>query len=302
MRRSRPCRGPLRRPSCRGSGPRSGCRTRSRARTHLQAGGRRLHCQRLRLQQRWRRDRDDDSLRGSQVAYYSTPAKVTADRVTARFGGLGELDYRFAPKRNGSIDCTGAEEGEAVFEGTFDFTGENGYVHIEADHAEGSFQIYPGPKNCPQKRLARRAVRYHPAYSDEGATLQARAGSRAKRRMREVIVFDEGGHGPHKVVVYATLVEAREGMMVARGVQLRQDPAPFAGTSRKAPRRCGRRRPVPVRRLSPATAMRVMAPEGFTGRADPRRGTSENDRRRVPRLHPQRRAAGRVRLAGGAVG
>jgi hypothetical protein len=158
--------------------------------------------------------------RGPQVAYYSTPAKVTAERVTARFGGLGELDYRFSPKPNGSIDCHGAEEGEAVLEGTFTFTGENGYIHIEADHAEGSFQIYPEPRNCPQKRLARRAARYHPSYSNEGATLQARAGTRAKGRIREIFVLDEGRPGPHKVAVYATLAEKREGMTVARGVQL----------------------------------------------------------------------------------
>lgn len=186
--------------------------------------------------------------RGPQVAYYSTPATVTAERVTARFGGLGELDYRFAPKRNGNIDCNGAEEGEAVFEGTFDFTGENGYVHIEADHAEGSFQIYPEPKNCTQKRFARRRAPYHPFYSDEGATLQARAGSRAKRTMREVMVFDAGGRGRHKVTVYATLAEEREGMTVARGVQLSagagafrwnlekgtatlRPPAPFTGSA-----------------------------------------------------------------------
>jgi hypothetical protein len=186
--------------------------------------------------------------RGPQVAYYAVPAKVTAERVTARFGGLGELDYRFAPKRKGSVDCDGAEEGEAVFEGTFDFTGENGYVHIEADHAEGSFQIYPEPKNCPQKRLTRRVVRYHPSYSDEGATLQARAGSRAKGRIREVNLFDDGRHGPHKVVVFATLAEEREGMTVARGVQLAagsgafrwdlekgtatlRPPAPFTGSA-----------------------------------------------------------------------
>lgn len=186
--------------------------------------------------------------RGPRVAYYSTPAEVTAERVTAQFGGMGELDYRFAPKRNGHVDCTGSENGEAVFEGTFDFTGENGYVHIEADHAEGSFQIYPEPKNCQQARLARRAGQYHPFYSDEGATLQARAGSRAKRTMREVMVFDAGGHGRHKVTVYATLAEEREGMAVARGVQLTagagafrwnlekgtatlRPPAPFTGSA-----------------------------------------------------------------------
>ena len=186
--------------------------------------------------------------RGPQVAYYATPAKVTAKRVTARFGRLGELDYRFEPKQNGKVDCNGAEEGEAVFEGTFVFTGENGYVHIEADHAEGSFQIYPEPKNCPQRQLARSAVQYHPFYSDEGATLYARAGSRAKRRLREVIVFDQGGQGRHKVVLFATLAEEYEGMTVARGVQLTtgsgafhwnleqgtatlRPPAPFTGSA-----------------------------------------------------------------------
>ncbi|HET6997335.1 MAG TPA: hypothetical protein VFI03_02005 [Solirubrobacterales bacterium] len=186
--------------------------------------------------------------RGPQVAYYATPATVTAERVTARFGSLGELDYRFTPKRNGSVDCNGSEEGEAAFEGTFDFTGENGYVHIEAGHAEGSFQVYPEPKNCPQKRLARLAVPYHPSYSDEGATLQARAGSRARGRIREVSVFDDGQRGRHRVAVFATLGEVREGMAVARGVQLAagsgafrwnlekgtatlRPPAPFTGSA-----------------------------------------------------------------------
>jgi len=186
--------------------------------------------------------------RGPRIAYYSTPAKVTAERVTARFGGLGELDYGFAPKRNGRIDCDGSEEGEAVFEGSFAFTGENGYVHFEADRVEGSFQIYPEPKSCPQTRLARRAVPYHPSYSDEGATLNARAGSRAKQRMREIMVFDDGEQGSHKVFLFATLGERREGMSVARGVQLTagsgafrwnlekglatlRPPAPFTGSA-----------------------------------------------------------------------
>jgi len=186
--------------------------------------------------------------RGPQVAYYSTPAKVTAELVTARFGSLGELDFRFAPKRNGKVICTSAEESEAVFDGTFNFTGENDYVHIEADHAEGSFQVYPKPKNCSQQKLAQRAVPYHPSYSDEGATLQARAGSRAKAKFREVIVFDPGRQAPHKVFFDGFLVERREEMTVARGVELAagrgafrwnlkrgtatlRPPAPFAGSA-----------------------------------------------------------------------
>jgi hypothetical protein len=158
--------------------------------------------------------------RGAQVAYYSTPATVTAERVTARFGELGELDYRFAAKRGGRIECTGSEQGEAVFGGSFDFTGENDYVHIESDHAEGTFQVYPEPKNCVAKRLARRAVPYHPFYSGEGATLEANSGSRASEMTREIIVLDDGSDGGHKVFLDAILWEKREGMVVARGVQL----------------------------------------------------------------------------------
>jgi hypothetical protein len=184
--------------------------------------------------------------RGARVAYYSAPAKVTAERVTARFGSFGELDYRFAAKPNGRIGCGGSETGDAVFEGTFDFTGENGYVHIEASKAEGSFQIYPAPKNCAPQRLARRAVPYHPSYSETGATLQATAVAPDRRRGREISVYDEGGRGAHDVFVFATLAEKREGVSSARGVQLTagsgafrwnlkrgtatlRPPAPFAG-------------------------------------------------------------------------
>jgi len=153
-----------------------------------------------------------------QVAYYSVPAKVTAKRVTARFGSLGELDFTFAPKRNGSTRCTGAEEGEATFEGTFAFTGENEYVHLEADRAEGSFQIYPEPKGCRQTGRPRRAVPYRPSYSSEGVTLRAQAGSPQQGVIREVDVYDAGGRGPHRVGVSAVLAEEREGMSVQRGV------------------------------------------------------------------------------------
>lgn len=186
--------------------------------------------------------------RGPQVAYYSVPAKVTAERVTARFGSFGELDYHFSPKRNGIIQCDDAEEGEAVFEGSFVFTGENGYIHVDAPVAEGSFRVSPEPKNCPQRLLVRRVVPYSPTYSDEGATLGAKAGSRSEGMMREVDVYDDGEAGPHRVFLFATLGEVREGVGVARGVDLAakssafrwnlekgtatlRPPAPFTGSA-----------------------------------------------------------------------
>jgi len=158
--------------------------------------------------------------RGPRVAYYSAPAKVTADRVTARFGSLGELDYRFRPKPNGSVECDGAEEGEAVFEGSFVFTGENGYVHVDAPATEGTFRISPEPKSCSQARLARRAVPYSPVYGGKGATLEAKAGSRVNGRTLEVTDFGADKRGRRAVLVEGFLSEEREGVSVARGVQL----------------------------------------------------------------------------------
>lgn len=161
--------------------------------------------------------------RGAQVAYYSVPATVTADRVTAKFGGLGELDFHFAPKPNGKVECTGSENGEAVFDGAFDFTGENDYVHIDADHAEGTYQVYPEPKGCTDKRSPKgtslRPRTYHPTYSGDGVTLGAIAGSRRNGGAREVAVFNDGSGSSHATFLSAFLVERREGMSIARGVQ-----------------------------------------------------------------------------------
>jgi hypothetical protein len=66
--------------------------------------------------------------------------------------------------------------------------------------------------------------------------------------MREVDVFDDGRRGSHKVVLYAFLGEEREGVAVARGVQMAagsgafrwdlekgtatlRPPAPFTGSA-----------------------------------------------------------------------
>jgi len=198
--------------------------------------------------------------RGAQVAYYSVPATVTADRVTARLGRLGELDFHFAPKPKGKVECTGSENGEAVFDGSFSFTGENGYVHIETDRAEGTYQVYPEPKTCSTKRGSPRggslrARTYHPTYSGDGVTLGAMAGSRRKRRAREVAVFDDGSRGPHASYLFAFLTEQREGMSVARGVQTAAGAGAFRWNLKKG-----------------TASLRPPAP--FTGSATFRRGRS----------------------------
>ncbi|MGN6201428.1 MAG: hypothetical protein ACTHNY_03380 [Solirubrobacterales bacterium] len=197
--------------------------------------------------------------RGAQVAYYSVPATVTADRVTARFGKLGALDFHFAPKPNGKVECTGSENGEAVFEGSFAFTGENGYVHIETDRTEGTYQVYPEPKTCTETRSPRgssvRPRTYHPTYSGDGVTLDAMAGSRRQGRAREISVFHDGSRGPQAAFLFAFLVERREGMSIARGVQTAAGAGAFRWNLKKG-----------------TASLRPPAP--FTGSATFRRGRS----------------------------
>jgi hypothetical protein len=186
--------------------------------------------------------------KGPQVAYYSVPAKVTAERVTAKFGAFGELDYAFRPKGKGSLECLGASEAEneAEFEGTFAFTGEEEYVHIEATHAEGTLDLYPVPKQCAPTGHARRVVPYHPTYGDKGATLHATAGSLGSAQAREVGIYDADRH---RVAISAYLGERQEGVDIARGVQMGapssafkwnldagtaslRPPAPFTGSAK----------------------------------------------------------------------
>jgi hypothetical protein len=79
--------------------------------------------------------------------------------------------------------------------------------------------------------------------------LGARAGSRGRGSIREVDVYHDGETGPHRVAVFATLGEVREGVTVARGIQMvarsnvfrwnlekrtatLRPPAPFSGWAR----------------------------------------------------------------------
>ena len=188
-------------------------------------------------------------VRGRQRADYSVPVKITADTVKARFGTLGELDFHYAPTRKAAAGCTQEVEGKAHFEGTFTFTGENEYVHIDADSAEGVYHVY-APNGCAQERRLRRVVPYSPSYSEEGATLEAKAGSRAQGHGLELSVFDAGphAHGRAKGAIFGELWEQREGMVVSRGVTMPlrtgafswnldagtatlRPPAPFAGSA-----------------------------------------------------------------------
>jgi hypothetical protein len=165
--------------------------------------------------------------RGPQIAYYTAPAVVSAERVTAHFGALGGLDYRFVPQGSQELRCLGAgSEDPVTFEGTFTFTGERGYVHVDAPHAEGSVTATPAPQGCRPAvaartaAVARRVVPYHPVYSGHGATVDATAGSPDKGPLRQLEIADGADKGRHRLRIRAFESERAEGVSISRGVQM----------------------------------------------------------------------------------
>jgi hypothetical protein len=175
------------------------------------------------------------------VAICEAPAAIGGDHVTARFGSLGRLDYTFAPSGHPG-PCV--ETFKGTYQGTFDFTGENGFVSFAADHAAGTF-LGP-PKDCAGAGPRRSsAAEPRPAVAeDEGpdadeATLSATTGH--KLPLDLLFAFQaEARDGRPRVFYSAYHEEREEGMLIARGAQVAAAPRTFtydlvAGTAHLAP-------------------------------------------------------------------
>jgi hypothetical protein len=156
--------------------------------------------------------------RGGLLAEYAVPATITDHSVAAKFGSLGELDFHLSPKR-GTRKCSG----RLTLTGTFTFTGENGYVHIDADHAEGAFQepLFTGGCGRPAE-----AVKF--LGRADGIGLEAMVGSRKKADGYGVDVNEwRMRDGTRKETISAYRIEEREGMKVGRGATVSAGPAAF---------------------------------------------------------------------------
>jgi hypothetical protein len=180
-------------------------------------------------------------VRRDQIAKYVVPAQITDSTVKARFGTLGELEYSFVPKEPAAGECFGANGAQATFTGTFTFTGENEFIHIDADRATGTYTVDRPPSACsaPRSERASAAPRVTPfeSYAGSGATLFAVAGS-PRAQVRELNVADEGKG--KKGAISAFLVESGEGMTVLRGAVRVLDARAFkwdfaAGTATVSP-------------------------------------------------------------------
>jgi hypothetical protein len=185
-------------------------------------------------------------VRGPYVAAYETPATITATSLAAKFGRLGELDLKFRPAPASGRGGTLGREG--VFEGTIAFTGEGGYVHIDAERVRGSVEALGAPSRSsgsgatpPPTRAALAASR------EEGVTLGAstRTGPGAGHYL---LVRGERDGNVVRTLVSAGIAERREGMVAVRGAQITagrkafawdlaagratvDPPAPFAGSA-----------------------------------------------------------------------
>jgi hypothetical protein len=181
--------------------------------------------------------------RGDLTSTYEVPAMLTGDSVSARFGTLGAFDLHFEPKK-GARKCLG----RLIFTGSFTFTGENDYVHVDADRAEGSRlggEFFTCGSEDEEGFLE----------VDESVGLEAIAGS-VKRGAGRQVTAEEWGPGGHRreVRVAASQVEETEGMRIARGALVHarrgafrhnvyldtatlKPPAPFTGWARLKPGR-----------------------------------------------------------------
>jgi hypothetical protein len=160
--------------------------------------------------------------RRHQFAQYVAPARITASTFKARFGSFGELDYSFAPQGSAEVECFGVTSTKAEFSGTFNFSGQRGYIDITAPRVAGTYSVHPSP-GCELPTLpgpkppSPRVAPFQP-YIGEGATLTASTlATKANRRVRSVSV--SRGNTARTAEITAVLAEAEPGVSVVRGVQ-----------------------------------------------------------------------------------
>jgi hypothetical protein len=158
--------------------------------------------------------------RRHQYAEYAVPAEITDSTIKAKFGSLGQIDYSFAPQGSANLECPGAG-GKVNFTGTFTFTGENGYIHIDADNATGTYSLFPEPSACPaapaeRRATASRAAPFQP-YVGEGATLGASTFAKTTNGIRRLRALTVSREQPRKETSISGLVaEQDHGMSIVR--------------------------------------------------------------------------------------
>lgn len=198
--------------------------------------------------------------RKDSYAVYRVDGEGTEAGLKARFGQLGTIDLAFQPEETDLSrppkGCVGppSKYGRGVFVGTVSFTGEGGYVRIEATRIEGSLAVWRSSEwRCP-----RHARQFRRHSSSPLLPISLRPGARgadpatlgaAKRRCGCAFVaysFPAESGGPGSLFIGSEL-DRNEGMEIGRvasatagasafrfshkdGTASVRPPAPFAGS------------------------------------------------------------------------
>jgi protein-S-isoprenylcysteine O-methyltransferase Ste14 len=148
--------------------------------------------------------------RGGAVNYFA-PATVTRTAIRARLGDLGEIDVDFNPSGRPMRErpvCGGEPVlfDAGSYEGTIDFTGEQGYTEVHATSVKGDLQfaldgVCGGPLRMRTSSLpgAELSIVHH--VSGVGASLTAeKNGPRARSAFEASVAEERDGVGIERFV------------------------------------------------------------------------------------------------------
>lgn len=159
--------------------------------------------------------------RAGAVAYFA-PAKVSETSIQASLGELGEIDVNFQPSGRATREKSACGDkpvtfDSGVYEGTIDFTGEEGYTQVHATRAKGDIQFVLDLV-CPGT--------IGPSGSGPGlpgAELRVR-----QRASRLGPSFDAHKNRPGARAIFgASITETRDGIGIQRVVGVRPPSAAF---------------------------------------------------------------------------
>lgn len=201
---------------------------------------------------------DPEGGRGESVVSYQVRGESTATGLRARFGKLGLIDVVFQPTETRlekpPKECKGppSTSSQGLFVGTIDFTGEEGYVRIEATQAKGSMWVSREREwRCPKRRRSSRAhgprprptVASRPFPKAKAKPTAATLVASSDRRHCFLAAHAERGRGGRGSTTFVGAeYEKREGMEIGRATAVQAAPSSFAfdhraGTARLRPPR-----------------------------------------------------------------
>jgi hypothetical protein len=185
--------------------------------------------------------------RHGEVAYYYVDAEVGEDSVRAKFGGLGEIDFRFRPDpKEGALGCGHGGGGwqRGSFRGSLVFRGEHDYAKVDAHRARGWMKTTPREcgghqaENPGHVEILGAPAGASSTIAETGVRLEAVANPKLPSRV--VYAYIENRPTGIRTVFNGLREERRGGMLVMRGAQVFGGASAFkwnlgAGTAVLAP-------------------------------------------------------------------